>query len=118
MVARFRRLALAATEVTEHALDIEMGKLRIQRALADGFQPEDIPEILAACDAIEGSVEDIKAQLDEVAEVEMDIDAAVRTLTCGRDAVWDGRYKARDRRLRTAKAPTRLYPVEAQNRVA
>jgi hypothetical protein len=116
MSARFKRLASAATNVTEHALDIEMGKLRIQRALADGFQPEDIPEILAACGAIEDHVDDIKAELKEIGEVEMDIDVACRVLNVGRADVWDKRFQARERRMRQDKAPTRLHAVRAQKR--
>ena len=113
MTARYSRLATASTVTVEHMLDAEASVKRIKQALADGLQPHDVPEILAACAAVEEHAAGIREQMAEIADVELDIDAVRRVLTVGREDVWDRRYQARDKRVRQMKAPTRLHPVEA-----
>ena len=116
MAARYSKLANAATTTTEHMMDAQWSVQRIKQALADGLQPHDVPEILAACSAIEQNAAGIREQMAVVADVEMDLDVARRVLNVGRDEVWDERFTARERRLRMMhKAPERLQTSEAEN---
>lgn len=113
MAKVYSKLATASTVTVEHMLDAEDGVSRIKQALADGLQPHDVPEILAMCERIEADAAGIREQMKEVADVEMDIDVARRLLCVGREEVWDERFRARERRLRQMKTPTRLELVSA-----
>jgi len=60
-------------------------------ALADGYQPDDEPVLRAA-------LMGVRAEIVEIEDVGMDIDAIRRIATVGRHAVYDGRFMARERR--------------------
>lgn len=119
MTARHSRLATASIVTTEAMLDAEFSVARIKRALADGLQPHDVPEILAACAEVEQNTAEIREQMQEVRRVERDIHIARRVLNVGWEALWDERNAAEARRaIEEYKAPNRLQAAEARNEAA
>jgi hypothetical protein len=82
---RFKKLDVGLTGAEEGVQDAEY-------ALRDGLQAHDEPAIRAA-------LTQIRAHLAVIEDVGLDIDAARRALSVGREAVCDKRFAARDRRL-------------------
>lgn len=112
MAGRRSRLSIAVAVLDENVGDIEV-------ALQDGLQPHDLPVIL---EAIAG----LRTGLVEVEDVELDIEAARRSLNVGRKLVFDERLRARDNahaRLSQAlsahkKASNQLHLVDAFEKAA
>ena len=119
MSARHSKLTKAAIITTDAMIDAEYAVKRIRRALADGLQPHDVPEIMGAVCEIEGNAAEIRAQMKVVATVERDIKLASRCLNVGWEELFDKRT-VRDSRdvLEMIEAPNRLQAVEAQNEAA
>jgi hypothetical protein len=90
MTQHFSRITSALVELSEAVGEIEM-------LLADGCQPEDEPGLRVTCRSI-------KREILELEDVELDIIAVRRTLTAGRHAVMDDRFRARQNALNKAKA--------------
>lgn len=119
MSARHSKLTKAAIITTDAMIDAEYAVKRIRRALADGLQPHDVPEIMGAVCEIEGNAAEIRAQMQVVATVEKDIQIARRVLNVGWEDLWDKRCVADARQvLEMTEAPNRLQAVEAQNEAA
>jgi hypothetical protein len=83
VAGRKKEISLTLQAIDECVMDIEI-------ALKDGLQQKDQPVIREA-------VAGIKIAANEVGDIELDIDAAIRSLTVGRDQVFDERLTARDR---------------------
>lgn len=117
----YSRLGSSITRQGEHVLDIEISHVRsIRCALADGFQPEDIPVILSACEEIDVSLFGLKLEMLEEEDVDQDFVALMRTITLGRQRIYDDpRVKRREKDLQQMrcelqrKAPTGLSPAGA-----
>lgn len=83
------RINHATQRIAEKIIDARI-------ALADGVQPHDLP-ILLDC------LSEIGDQTVELDDVVMDIDAARRCITVGRERVYDDRFKVRERSLDRAR---------------
>ena len=106
MSQRDLRLEECATTITLELFEIRgrQGLRAIYEALIDGWQPHDLPVIVNACCHIEAASGEIAALAPEIADVALDIEAAVRGLRLGRQRVFDPRFRARDNDLRRVRA--------------
>jgi hypothetical protein len=87
---RFKKLDVGLTGAEEGVEEAEY-------AMRDGLQPEDEAVLR---EALKG----IRAHLALIEDVGLDIDAARRALSVGREQVYDKRFAARERRVQEVRA--------------